>query len=1251
MLQPTLLRFGISACAVFVALTLYLLAQPPAARTASPNVVISQIYGAGGNSGASWRNDFIELFNRGSAPVSLNGWSIQYAASTGTTWQKTDLAGTLQPGQYFLIQQSSGGANGALLPTPNATGAISMAATAGKVALLNATTLVSSGTSCPSGANVVDLVGYGSGTNCFEGSGPTTAPSATNAVFRASNGCTDNDNNTGDFAAAAANPRNTASPMNVCGAPTNPIGTGAASPSTVAAGNTTLLTVTVTPGVNPTSTGITVTSDLTAIGGSATQQFFDNGTNGDATAGDNIFSFLATVASNTTAGMKSLPITIADAQSRGSNTAISLTVVVAPPPGNVGISQIFGGGGNSGAPFQNDFVEIFNRGMTTVNLSGFSVQYASAASASWQVTPLTGSLAPGQYYLIQEGSGGVNGSLLPTPNAIDTIAMSSTAGKVALVNSTSALSGACPFGASVIDFVGYGSTANCFEGPGPTAAPSSSTAVLRGGQGCTDTTNNTADFATGTPNPRNTAFPTNICGAPTSPAGMGAANPTTVTAGSATLLTVAVTPGTNPPSTGISVIVDLTSIGGAATQQFFDNGTNGDVTVGDNIFSFQATVAPSTTPGAKNLAVSIADAQARTGSTTIALTVQAPPAAGSVVISQVFGGGGNSGAPFANDFIELFNRSNQPVNISGWSIQYSSATGTSWQKTDLTGTLQPGQYFLIQEDSGGSSGVPLPTPNATGTIALASTAGKVALSSNGTLIANGTSCPSGGLVDFVGYGGSATCFEGTGPAPSPSSTNAIFRRGDGCADTDNNNLNFDVGSPNPHNTGAPFNNCSSVAFFDVNSVTLTIQELPTCIGAGDLLFVEATLTNIGTRNQTDNFGSEFTAKLSPTLVAVPDSCVSTGTCVITNARQLDWNGAIPVGQTITIRFQVQVADIPGTPLCVNSTVNYDSDNDGLNNATITLDQCRSVSCPPIGPGLALPNSSEVSDQKAGSVLVYPFYSSDPISFKRENTRISLTNIHPQRRVTVHFFFIEDDSNSVADAFLCLTPNQTASFLLSDLDPGVSGFLIAIASDEGLGCPINFNFLIGDEYVKLASGHMANLAAEAFAAIAGAPVPCDESSTTAELKFDGVQYNAAPRTLAVDHLASPADGNTPLLILDRFDGNLASGLSTIGQLTGLLYDDMENAFSFEFSSARRQFRSIIANAFPRTAPRVPNIIPAGHSGWLKLARSGDGAMLGAIINFNPNATSQASAFNQGHNLHKLTLTTDATLIVPVFPPNC
>lgn len=178
------------------------------------------------------------------------------------------------------------------------------------------------------------------------------------------------------------------------------------------------------------------------------------------------------------------------------------------------ISQVYGGGGNSGATLKNDFIELFNPTSSTIDLSGWSVQYASASGTAWQVTPLSGSIAPGHYYLIQEAAGAAGTQDLPTPDAIGTILMSGTSAKVALVNSTVALAGACPSG--VIDLVGFG-TANCFEGSGAVATLSNSTAAIRSANGCTDTNNNTSDFITGTPNPRNSASPANSCGGCTPP--------------------------------------------------------------------------------------------------------------------------------------------------------------------------------------------------------------------------------------------------------------------------------------------------------------------------------------------------------------------------------------------------------------------------------------------------------------------------------------------------------------------------------------------------------------------------------------------------------------------------------------------------------------------------------------------------------------------------------------------------------------
>jgi hypothetical protein len=220
---------------------------------------------------------------------------------------------------------------------------------------------------------------------------------------------------------------------------TPPSGLGAASPSSVSPGGTTLLTVAVTPGANPTSTGLTVSANLSSIGGPTNAAFHDDGLNGDAVAGDGIFSYQATVANGTPGGAASLPFTVSDAQGRTGTGTISLNVT-----------------------------------------------------------------------------------------------------------------------------------------------------------------------------------------APTNPTGVASANPGAVLPGAATLLTVAVTPGANPTSTGLTVSADLSRIGGSSTQTFYDDGTHGDAVAGDGVFSFQATVSSSTAPGVESMPFTINDAQGRTGSGSISLTVSAP---------------------------------------------------------------------------------------------------------------------------------------------------------------------------------------------------------------------------------------------------------------------------------------------------------------------------------------------------------------------------------------------------------------------------------------------------------------------------------------------------------------------------------------------------------------------------------------------------------------------------------------------------
>ena len=393
-------------------------------------------------------------------------------------------------------------------------------------------------------------------------------------------------------------------------------------------------------------------------------------------------------------------------------------VLVSP---NVVISQIYGGGGLSGAQYTNDFVVLFNRGSSPVSLSGWSTQYASSGGNEWLVTPLSNvTLQAGQYYLVQYASNGAVGAALPAPdliapqvtnNAGNTFIpnISSTNGKLALVNSTTQLPlSTCPAESSIVDLVGFGSSASCSESA-PTATLSATTAAIRKGSGCTDTDNNAGDFTVGAPAPQNTGSPATACNLGSTLTASGGANPSTVTPGGTTLLTVTVNPATTPPSTNITVVGNLTNIGGAANQQFFDNGTNGDVTPNDNIFSYLATIPAAMSGGQVNVAAVASDAQSRTANVTINLTINAQPAGENPLL---LGNPSNATGDIANEnnFLLIkpqyslsYNRSRATANWVAWHLD-TSWIGSADRQDDFRPdpTLPNGWYQVTDSDYSGS---------------------------------------------------------------------------------------------------------------------------------------------------------------------------------------------------------------------------------------------------------------------------------------------------------------------------------------------------------------------------------------------------------------------------------------------------------------------------------------------------------------------------------------------------------------------
>jgi 2',3'-cyclic-nucleotide 2'-phosphodiesterase/3'-nucleotidase/5'-nucleotidase len=177
-------------------------------------------------------------------------------------------------------------------------------------------------------------------------------------------------------------------------------------------------------------------------------------------------------------------------------------------------------------------------------------------------------------------------------------------------------------------------------------------------------------------------------------------------------------------------------------------------------------------------------------------TASAMPDNSQVVISQVYGGGGNSGAPYKSDFIELYNPTDHSITLDGMKLVYGSAAG-AWPTSGdnimtLQGTIGAGQYYLTKQADGTNAAPDLPTPDATGKLALSGTSGKVKLMDSG----NAT-------LDLVGYG-SPSEHEGASAVSQLSNTTAAIRlelNGGGRGlDTDVNGADFRVAAPDPRNS-------------------------------------------------------------------------------------------------------------------------------------------------------------------------------------------------------------------------------------------------------------------------------------------------------------------------------------------------------------------------------------------------------------------------------------------------------------------
>ena len=877
---------------MFAAFSTLFMTGGDSVRASSSGIVVSQVYGGGGNASATYQNDFIEIFNAGSSAVDVSTWSVQYAAATGTSWQKTNLSGVLQPGRYLLVAENSNAAVGLPLPTPDITANIPMAAGAGKVALVNNQTLIAGGTSCPTGATIVDFVGYGSTANCFEGAGPTGTISSTLAAIRAVHGCTDTDKNSADFATATPTPRNTATAANPCVADVPPTVSSTVPTSGATAATTASITinfsesVTATAGAFSLACGAPVTFTQSASPASSftlsptselpantacnvvvtANQITDTDGTPDNMASNYPFSFTTDAAPAVTgttpsagatnvsvnAGVTvnfSEAVTVSnfaifcngDAQAGSTTTSSnSFTFTPNPPfPHSAPCLLMVGKNEVSDADLNDppdglasDFALHFTTAaadtapaVTTTNPANGATDVPVASNIvinfSEQVTATTNafSIQCGSTSVAFGQTSGAHTSFTLDPNVdlpsntnctvtVSAAEIADTDGDDPPINPVSDYS----FSFTTEEVVANNVIINELDADTPGDDKAEFVELFDGGVGNTSLNGMTLVFYDGgtdvvykqfdltgyqtnasgyfvvanpgVPNADLTFDPgqfgnlQNGADAVVLYKGHATSFPNGAPITTANILDAVVYGTDDPTDAELLPLINAgqpqvnESVGGDQQHQSSsrcDNGTGGK----RNTDTYLPTVP---TPGEDNVCPPLR------------------PASTSVVISQFFGSGGNSGGKYLYDFVELYNLGSTTIDLAGWSLQYAAATGRGWDfnVTPLGGPIAAGEYYLVQlASSNTSAGQPvLPvTPNVTGPINMSGTSGKIALVQSVTPLLGDCPLRNPNLIDLVGYG-SANCGEGGTKAPSLAATKSDLRINSGATDTNNNQADF-----------------------------------------------------------------------------------------------------------------------------------------------------------------------------------------------------------------------------------------------------------------------------------------------------------------------------------------------------------------------------------------------------------------------------------------------------------------------------
>jgi len=486
-----------------------------------------------------------------------------------------------------------------------------------------------------------------------------------------------------------------------------------------------------------------------------------------------------------------------------------------------------------------------------------------------------------------------------------------------------------------------------------------------------------------------------------------------------------------------------------------------------------------------------------------------------VVISEVYGGGGNSGATLKNDFIELYNPTTSPISINGWSVQYASATG-SWSAsniTPLTGTIAPHGFFLIQEAQGTGGSIKLPTPDAQGSIAMGASSGKVALVNSTTAI-TGKGDPS--VIDFVGYG-AANEFEGTTSGTSvlsntksaerkasSTSTNTTMESGGSEElagngyDSNNNNFDFIIRTPQPQNSSSPEEPALSGG--DVTPPSVISMKV-----------ISSTQIEILFNEPVDSVSSSTTVNYTITKSIV----VSQAQRDIANIKRMVLTVATMANDIYTLTIQ-SIKDTAGNTMTTPELFQFTV-------GVLTIAQARTAGA---GVNVRVRGTFTVANEFASPSYMQDTTGGLAVYNTKFSTSVRLGDIWEVAGVLSNYYGLLEmnpltDSVKISSGNPIPTPKLLHSSGLSETEESqlVRVNKVKFASSGTFATGVDSNYAAGDSYGPM------TVYISKYSNVIGSQIPTDSVNIIGVVNEHNGVYSILPRTLADINIIDPPSSQT------------------------------------------------------------------------------------------------------------------------------